>query len=122
MTAETNELLLENKDYPADVTCHVRDPKVWAQDGRYYMVLGARTKDDRGELLVYESADKRNWTHMQHDDDAGDVRLYVGMPRPVCVDGQWFRRLSPQGYQPGRLSLPEYVLVRILPAVRRLPR
>src|SRR5699024_9047306 len=50
VTVESNELLLENKDYPSDLSCHVRDPKVWAQDGKYYMVLGARTKDDRGEL------------------------------------------------------------------------
>ena len=37
LTAETNELLMENRDYPAGLSCHVRDPKVWAQDGRYYM-------------------------------------------------------------------------------------
>lgn len=43
LTAETNELLVENRDYPAGLSCHVRDPKVWAQDGRYYMVQGART-------------------------------------------------------------------------------
>ncbi|MGN1014721.1 MAG: glycosyl hydrolase family 32, partial [Butyricicoccus sp.] len=51
--ADSNRLLMENKDYPDDVSCHVRDPKVWKQDGRYYMVLGARTKQDRGELLIY---------------------------------------------------------------------
>ena len=30
-----------NQDYPAGLTCHVRDPKVFALDERYYMVLGA---------------------------------------------------------------------------------
>lgn len=64
LTAETNELLMENRDYPAGLSCHVRDPKVWAQDGRYYMVQGARTLDDRGEVLVFESTDKRRWTHI----------------------------------------------------------
>ena len=58
VTVERKTLLLENRDYPADLTCHVRDPKVWAQDGRYYLVLGARTREDRGVLLVYESAAK----------------------------------------------------------------
>ena len=29
---EKKEVLLYNRDYPADVTCHVRDPKVW-KDG-----------------------------------------------------------------------------------------
>lgn len=59
-------VLLANADYPADVTCHVRDPKVWESDGetghRWLMVLGARraakTRDeDRGEVLVYGSND-----------------------------------------------------------------
>ena len=35
------EVLLRPEDYPSDLTRHVRDPKVWEQDGRYYMVLGA---------------------------------------------------------------------------------
>ena len=39
----------------------MRDPKVFALDGRYYMVLGARTLDDHGEVLVFESADKLHW-------------------------------------------------------------
>ena len=60
---QSDELLLTNADYPAGLTCHVRDPKVWQQDGMYYMVLGARTLDDRGEILVFESADKRRWRH-----------------------------------------------------------
>ena len=36
----------------------MRDPKVFAYEGRYYMVLGARTVDDRGEVLVLESTDR----------------------------------------------------------------
>ena len=38
------QLVLTNEDYPADVTCHVWDPKVWKARDRYYMVLGARKK------------------------------------------------------------------------------
>lgn len=44
---DSKQCLLYNKDYPAGLTCHVRDPKVFAYEGRYYMVLGARTVDDR---------------------------------------------------------------------------
>ncbi len=35
--------LMRNSDYPQDLTCHVRDPKVWKENGMYYMVQGART-------------------------------------------------------------------------------
>ena len=44
---DSKQCLMYNKDYPAGLTCHVRDPKVFACEGRYYMVLGARTVDDR---------------------------------------------------------------------------
>ena len=42
----------------------MRDPKVFAYEGRYYMVLGARTVDDRGEVLVLESTDRLHWSHI----------------------------------------------------------
>ena len=51
------KVLLRNSDYPDFCSCHVRDPKVWIEDGIYKMVLGARTKDDHGLVLLYEGAD-----------------------------------------------------------------
>ena len=53
--------LMRNSDYPDDLTCHVRDPKVWKENGTYYMVQGARTNKDVGQVLVFESEDKVNW-------------------------------------------------------------
>ncbi len=53
--------LMRNKDYPKDVTCHVRDPKVWKEKDTYYMVQGARTEKDEGQVLLFESEDKLNW-------------------------------------------------------------
>lgn len=41
---ESKKLLMTNADYPDDMTCHVRDPKVWKEGGRYYMVQGAKNK------------------------------------------------------------------------------
>lgn len=38
------QLLMTNADYPADYTCHVRDPKVFWENGRYRMVLGGRKR------------------------------------------------------------------------------
>lgn len=74
-------VVLASEDYPEDLTCHVRDPKVWRDDdGRYHMVLGARRRVDGphvesrfcvmhgegagrdvGEILVYGSADMLSW-------------------------------------------------------------
>ena len=50
----SKKLLLTNEDYPADYTCHIRDPKVWKED-KYYMALGGRKLSDKGTLLIYES-------------------------------------------------------------------
>ena len=57
-------------EYPEDMTQHIRDPKVWREDGHYYMVLGARQRvrdeagrrNDRGCILIYRSRDRVNWT------------------------------------------------------------
>ena len=54
-------MLLRNSDYPADCSCHVRDPKVWREDGIWKMVLGARTRSDQGCVLVYHSQDLLHW-------------------------------------------------------------
>ena len=54
-------LLMKNSDYPADLSLHVRDPKVWKQDGVYYMLQGARTKEDVGQGIIFRSQDKVNW-------------------------------------------------------------
>ena len=53
--------LMRNTDYPDDLTCHVRDPKAWKEQDTYYMVQGARTKEDVGQILIFTSKDKVNW-------------------------------------------------------------
>lgn len=53
--------LMRNTDYPDDLTCHVRDPKVWKEQDTYYMVQGVRTKEDVGQILIFTSKDKVNW-------------------------------------------------------------
>ena len=48
-------VVLATGDYPADVTRHVRDPKIVRQGSHLLMLQGARHKRDFGEILVYES-------------------------------------------------------------------
>ena len=54
--------LMSNTDYPSDLSFHVRDPKVWKEGNVYYMIQGARTKEDVGQAIIFTSADKVNWT------------------------------------------------------------
>lgn len=53
--------LMKNSNYPWDLTLHVRDPKVWKENGIYYMIQGARTKQDVGQAVIFRSEDKINW-------------------------------------------------------------
>lgn len=57
------QLLMKNSDYPSDLTLHVRDPKVWKKNDILYMIQGARTKQDEGQALIFQSDDKVNWTY-----------------------------------------------------------
>jgi len=40
-----------------------RDPKVWRHEGTWYMVVGTG-KDGRGRVLLYRSADLREWEYL----------------------------------------------------------
>ena len=104
---DSKQCLLYNKDYPTGLTCHVRDPKVFACDGRYYMVLGARTVEDRGEVLVWESADKLHWTcinTLTTPEPFGfmwECPGYLELEADGGVPAKWLS-FSPQGLKGGR--------------------
>ncbi len=98
-TVASKQCLLYNKDYPAGLTCHVRDPKVFAYEGKYYMVLGARTLEDKGEVLVLESIDKLHWNHINTLTTPETFGYMWECPDLFCLDGQWYLAVSPQGIQ-----------------------
>lgn len=97
VTADSNTCILENKDYPSDLSCHVRDPKVFFFDGHYYMVLGARTRQDVGEILVFCSDDKLHWNHINTIRTPKPFGFMWECPDLFCLDGQWILITSPQG-------------------------
>lgn len=96
-TLMEEKVLFYNQDYPADMTLHVRDPKVFMYEDKYYMVLGARDVSDRGLVLIYESEDLYHWKYLH--------RLYADTPCAymwecpdlLYIDGEWILLLSPQG-------------------------
>lgn len=42
---------------------HTRDPKVWREDGNYYMALGSTFEKKAGRVLFYRSRDGENWEY-----------------------------------------------------------
>ncbi len=91
------KLLLTNKDYPEDYTCHVRDPKVWKEDDTYHMLLGGRKKDDTGAILHYASKDKINWEFEEEITSADDFGFMWECPDTFMLGGQQVLMCCPQG-------------------------
>ncbi|MGV2928679.1 sucrose-6-phosphate hydrolase [Macrococcus capreoli] len=57
-----NEPIIDS--IPEGFTSHFRDPKVWYEEGMYYMVIGAQRTDETGTIAVYQSQDMNNWSYV----------------------------------------------------------
>ena len=91
--------LLTNNDYPKNLTCHVRDPKVFKENDVYYMVLGARTKEDKGVVLLYKSLDKINWTFLNTIETENTFGYMWECPDLFTLDNKTILMVSPQGLE-----------------------
>lgn len=95
------ERVIAYTTFPEHISRHVRDPKVWKQvrDGRnvFYMVLGARTKQDVGVVLLYTSENMKNWKFVQEIKSTTPLGYMWECPDFFTVDGVQLLSLSPQG-------------------------
>lgn len=54
--------VLDEHDVPKGTSIvDFRDPKVFERNNNYYMVLGSKTTDEKGQVLLYESKDLLDW-------------------------------------------------------------
>ena len=119
-------VVLKSNDYPGTCTNHVRDPKVWKQDGALRMLLGTRERDtaagsaksadercDSGAVLIYDSSDcGESWTlHsvIRGANALGQREAFGYMwecPFLVQLNGQEFLSVCPQGLREGAGTEP----------------
>lgn len=92
--------ILRNCDYPNYCSCHVRDPKVWEENGEYHMVLGARTLNDTGCVLFYKSKNLDEW-EFDKVLNSKDFGYMWECPDLFSIDGHRFLSVSPQGLSHG---------------------
>ncbi|MCP0887085.1 sucrose-6-phosphate hydrolase [Ligilactobacillus sp. WILCCON 0076] len=58
----SKEIIPAIKEPPHGYTMNFRDPKVWQQNGKNYVVIGAQTKEEKGCAIIYEaSANLKKW-------------------------------------------------------------
>ena len=93
------QLLMTNEDYPEDVTKHVRDPKVWKENGIYYMIQGARRKDDVGEALLFASSDRIHWLLKNRITTKEPFGFMWECPDYFEIDGKKILSASVQGLE-----------------------
>lgn len=54
--------VIRSEDLPEGGSVHdFRDPKIWRENGMYYCVIGNRTEDTSGTILMYRSEDAKHW-------------------------------------------------------------
>ena len=93
---DNKKLLMTNSDYPDYCSCHVRDPKVWYDD-KWHMLLGARSKDSKGFVMLYESDDGENWNHVSDITADKPFGYMWECPDLLIFDSDKFLSVSPQG-------------------------
>lgn len=89
--------IMTNADYGSDMSCHVRDPKVWKEEDMYYMVQGARSKVDKGCVLVFASKDKYNWRLIHQITTQEPFGYMWECPDLFLLEGKRILNVSPQG-------------------------
>ncbi len=92
-------------ELPEGYTAHFRDPKVWKEQGEWYMVIGAQTKDLKGHALLYRSEDGKSWSFLGPVAGSGvpplhDFGYMWECPDLFSLEDKKVLIVSPQGLQP----------------------
>jgi beta-fructofuranosidase len=84
-----------------DGLAHFRDPKVWQMGDRGYMVFGACSSDNRGEIWLYTSDNMWDWTFdrvLYRDPDPHTFMLEC--PDLFQLGDKWVLTYCPMGRKP----------------------
>ncbi len=96
---DNKKLLMKNSDYPNNLTCHVRDPKVFIENDKFYMVQGARDKEDIGQVILFESDDLVNWKFINTIKSEDKFGYMWECPDLINLDNKTILIVSPQGVE-----------------------
>lgn len=93
----SKSVVLKNEDYPSDMSCHVRDPKIYKKEGIYYMVIGARSIKDKGCVLIYQSTDLNHWQYHMTITSDKEYGYMWECPDLFDLNGKTYLVCCPQG-------------------------
>lgn len=87
-------------------TTDFRDPHIWREDGRYYVVVGNRVPGGSGTILLYQSKDAVHWEFVSELTrcERQDSRIWE-CPDFFSLDGRYVLLASPQDMVAGGREL-----------------
>lgn len=86
---------------PEGFTGDIRDPFVFEKNGQYYMLLGGRTENEEGKLLLYKSSDLLKWDYEGIlEIGINNIGFMYECPSYIQVDGKDVLIFSPMGLAP----------------------
>ena len=58
-------IIIGEKEIPEEFsTCDFRDPKIWRENDKFYILVAARKKGGKGHILLFSSNDIYNWNYV----------------------------------------------------------
>ena len=124
---------------PDGYTRHIRDPKIWKKDGKFYAVIGIQSEDLEGKAVLYSSENIKDWkfegeiTGANHgkikdfgfmwecpdyfqlkDEKTGEIKdLLVFSPQGLEPEGDLYNNKYQTGYLFGKLDYekPEFEIL-----------
>ncbi|MCI9360017.1 MAG: glycoside hydrolase family 32 protein [Hungatella sp.] len=102
---EKRQIIPVIRDMEIGDAADTRDPKVWLEGDRYFMVLGSTCEKKEGRVLFFQSGDGENWTYagqcrhegfgtgMECPDlfRVGEQYVFVGSPMGIGETGKGYR-------------------------------
>ncbi|MBP2028965.1 beta-fructofuranosidase [Acetoanaerobium pronyense] len=93
--------VIPSNQYPEGFSTHIRDPKVFSKNNIYYMVLGARDINNKGQIILYQSYDLENWDFKSIFAGPYENLGYMWeCPDFFSLDEKEILLISPQGLKP----------------------
>lgn len=89
---------------PKGYTAHFRDPKVWKQNGTWYMVVGAQTVKEEGQVILFSSENLNDWDFKgpltgSNQNGLDDLGYMWECPDLFTLGDQDVLMVSPQGLE-----------------------
>ena len=105
---------------------HFRDPKVWKRGDIYYVIIGAKTKDSIGQVILYKSSDLIHWEFVSvvakaKDNEGsmwecpdliklGDKDILIISPQGIKAEGIYYHNHHQSGYLIGDFNYDSGIL------------